>query len=86
MWLKTRKQADLDNLKSCRNFLHRTIHESKSQYYTNLINAETSKNRLFKIVNSINNKQKESSMPPDIKPGDLPHGFSNYLKTKIKNI
>ena len=47
-WLKTRKQVDLDNFKTCRNFLHRTIHESKSQYYTNLINADTSKNRLIK--------------------------------------
>ena len=29
-WLKTRKQADLENFKSCRDFLHRTINESKS--------------------------------------------------------
>ena len=76
-WLKTRKQADLDNFKSCRNFLHRTIHESKLQYHTSLINADTSKNRLFKIVDSINNKQKETPVLPDINPEDLPNGFSN---------
>ena len=85
-WLKTRKQVDLYNFKSCRNFLHRTIHESKSQYYTNLINADTSKNGQFKIVDSINNKQKETPMPLDINPEDLPNGFSNYFKTKIANI
>ena len=41
---------------------------------------------LFKIVDSINNKQKETPMPPDINPEDLANGFSNYFKTKIDNI
>ena len=88
-WLKTKKQADMDNFKSCRNFLHRTIYESKSQYYTNLIMLTLVKTdclKLFIIVDSINNKQKETPMPPDINPEDLPNGFSNYFKTKIDNI
>ena len=84
--VKNKKTGDLDNFKSCRNFLHRTIHESKSQYYTSLINADTSKNSLFKIVDSINNKQKETPMPPDINPEDLPNGSSNYFNTKFDNI
>ena len=66
--------------------MHRTIHESKSQYYTKLINADTSKNRLFKIVDFINNKQKETPMPSDINAEDLANGFSNYFKIKIDNI
>ena len=65
-WLKTRRQTDLENYKACRNALHKTIHENKSNYYTKLINTDKTKTRLFKIIDSINGRQKESPIPLDI--------------------
>ena len=37
-------------------------------------------------MDSINNKQKETPIPPDINPEDLPNGSSNYFNTKFDNI
>ena len=85
-WRSTRDEIDLLKYKQQKHHLNRIVLKTKQQYYSNLINNDTSKQNLFKIVNKIIKKPTNTPYPEHTNSEILAEEFSSFFKSKIENI
>ena len=86
-WRKTHLTVHREIYREKKNHVISLITMSKKAHYSNLItNNEGNQAALFKTMNQLFNKKKESSLPSNRSDIELSEDFSQFFTSKIENI